>query len=84
MFDSEIVDWIKKEKIKLPPNDTRAVYEYNSDYRVNICNLNILGCEDMWMVTLETHFIDDDIEIWNGFVINNNKEILDYDNGRTD
>jgi hypothetical protein len=31
-------------------------------------------CEDsVWMVTFETNFSDDDIEIWNGFLINKDK-----------
>jgi hypothetical protein len=32
----------------------------------------------MWLVTYETEFLKDDIEIWNGFVINKKKEILEY------
>ena len=43
MFDTEIVDWIKNEKIKLPPYDTREIHKYNNDFQVNICNLNMLG-----------------------------------------
>ena len=31
------------------------------------------------MVTLETHFLEDDIELWNCFIINEKKEILEYD-----
>lgn len=78
MKDTELVQWIKKKKIKLPPSDTRAIYTYNDDFQVSICNLNFLGCKNMWLVTYETEFLKDDIEIWNGFIINKKKEILEY------
>lgn len=83
MFDKEIVDWIKKKKIKLPPCDTREIHKYSDDFQVNICNLNMLSesIEDgAWLVTFETNFGNDDIEIWNGFIINSDKEIINYEN----
>ena len=78
MKDEDILKWIKEKKIKLPPNDTREIHKYNDDFQVNICNLNMLCCKNMWMVTLETQFLEDDIEIWNAFIINKKKQILDY------
>ena len=78
MLDTEIVEWIKEKKISLPPSDTREIYKYNDDFQVNICNLNVLSQEGVWMVTFETNFSDDDIEIWNGFLINKDKQIVDY------
>ena len=78
MLDTEIVEWIKEKKISLPPSDTREIYKYNDDFQVNICNLNVLSQDGVWMVTFETNFSDDDIEIWNGFLINKDKQIVDY------
>lgn len=82
MTDEEVVELIKEKRIKLPPSETRIIKKINDDYQICITNLDIVGCNEMWLVTYESHFLDDDIEIWNGFVINRDKEILQYDNGR--
>ena len=78
MTDNEIIKLIKEKKIKLPPRETRIIKKIDDDFQICITNLSFLG-EEVWLVTYQTHFLDTDIEIWNGFIIDKKKEIIKYD-----
>lgn len=51
MTDTEILNWVIEEGIKLPSEDTRVVVNFNEDYDVQICNLNVVGRKNEWLVT---------------------------------
>lgn len=77
MTNDEILNWVINEGIKLPSKDTRVIINFNEDYDVQICNLNVVGRKNEWLVTFQTDFPEGDIQIWNSFVIDVDKRIIE-------
>lgn len=77
MTNDEILNWVINEGVKLPSEDTRIIINFNEDYDVQICNLNVVGRKNEWLVTFQTDFPEGDIQIWNSFVIDEYKKIIE-------